>query len=328
MTTLQPGSLITVFGGSGFVGRHVVRALARAGYRVRAAVRRPDLAGCLQPMGEPGQITAVQANIRKEFRWSVERAVEGADAVVNLVGILAEGGRQSFANVQARGAETIADVVKTAGIGTFVHVSAIGADAAAASGYARSKAAGEAAVLAAVPQAVILRPSIIFGPEDGFFNLLAGMVRMAPVVPVIGGGATRFQPVFAGDVAEAVLAALHGKAQPGAVYELGGPDVVSFRQCIEKVMEVTGHKRPLLPLPFALAALVARLTDFVPGAPITRDQVELLKSDSVVGSAAATEGRTLAALGIAPTTLATILPSYLWRFRAQGQFSHLAVPKH
>jgi NADH dehydrogenase len=327
MTTIQPGSLVTVFGGSGFVGRHVVRALARAGYRVRAACRRPDLAGYLQPMGNVGQITAVQANVRKEYRWSVERAVEGADAVVNLVGILAEGGRQSFANVQQRGAETVAEVVKSAGIANFVHVSAIGADAASASAYARSKAAGEAAVLANVPEAVILRPSIIFGPEDGFFNLLAGMVRMAPVVPVIGGGATKFQPVYAEDVGNAVLAGIEGRAKAGTIYELGGPDQVSFRQCIERVMEVTGHRRALMPLPFGLASFIAGLTDFIPGAPITRDQVELLKSDNLVSAAAVAEGRTLAGLGIEPATLASILPGYLWRYRAQGQFSHLATPK-
>lgn len=312
------GRLVTVFGGSGFLGRHVVRTLARRGWRIRAAVRRPDLAGHLQPLGTVGQIQPVQANLR--YRRSVDAAVAGADAVVNLVGILAPSGRQSFDAVQAFGARAVAEAARGAGIATLVHVSAIGADAASKSDYARTKAAGEAAVLETVPGAVILRPSIVFGPEDGFFNRFADMARFAPMLPLIGGGATLFQPVYVDDVAEAVARGLEGGAVAGATYELGGPDVVSFRRCLEMVLAETGRQRPLLPIPFGVAERLAGLTDWLPGAPITRDQVELLKSDNVVSEAATAAGRTLAGLGIKPHTLASVLPTYLYRYSRHGQF--------
>jgi uncharacterized protein YbjT (DUF2867 family) len=297
--------LVTVFGGSGFVGRHVVRALAKQGWRVRPAVRRPDLAGHLQPMGGVGQIMPVQANLR--YPDSVMRAVEGADAVVNLVGILYETGRQSFQAVQAEGPRAVARAAAREGIANVVQMSAIGADAAGAAEYARTKAAGEAAVLAEAPSAVILRPSIVFGPEDDFFNQFAGMARILPALPLIGGGGTRFQPVFVGDVAEAVVAALEGRAKAGAAYELGGPAVMTFRQVLEYILAETGRSRPLIPLPFGLAELQGRILQMLPFRPLlTRDQVLLLKSDNVVSEAAKAEGRTLEGLGIAPGSVEAI----------------------
>jgi NADH dehydrogenase len=311
--------LVTVFGGSGFVGRHVVRAFARRGWRVRAAVRRPDLAGHLQPMGVVGQIMPVQANLR--YPDSVMRAVDGADAVVNLVGILYETGRQRFDAVQAEGARAVARAAARAGVSRVVHMSAIGADAASPAQYARSKAAGEAAVLAEVPSAVVLRPSIIFGPEDNFFNQFAALARMLPALPLIGGGGTRFQPVFVGDVAEAAARAVEGGAKPGAVYELGGPAVRTFREILEYILEETQRSRPLVPLLFPVAELQGRLFELLPMRPLlTRDQVLMLKSDNIVSDAAKAEGRTLEGLGIAPASIESIVPTYLYRFRKAGQF--------
>jgi NADH dehydrogenase len=318
--TDQP-RLVTVFGGSGFIGRHVVRALARRGYRVRAAVRRPDLAGHLQPLGTVGQIQAVQANLR--FRWSVDRAVQGADAVVNLVGILAESGRQTFDAVQSFGPRAVAEACRAAGVGRLVQMSAIGADAGSASAYARSKAAGEAAVLETVPGAVILRPSIVFGPEDQFFNRFAEMARIAPALPLIGGGATKFQPVFVGDVAEAVARAVDGAVEGGRIYELGGPEAVSFRECLELVLAETHRSRPFVTIPFKAAGLLGKAVGWLPGAPITADQVEQLKHDNLVSPAAEAEGRTLSGIGIEPRTMASILPGYLWRYRPRGQYDRL-----
>jgi uncharacterized protein YbjT (DUF2867 family) len=311
--------LVTVFGGSGFVGRHVVRALAKRGWRVRPAVRRPDLAGHLQPMGGVGQIMPVQANLR--YPDSVMRAVDGADAVVNLVGILYETGRQNFDAVQTEGPRAVAKAAARAGVTNLVQMSAIGADAAGAASYARTKAAGESAVLAEVPSAVILRPSIVFGPEDNFFNQFAGLARMLPALPLIGGGETKFQPVFVGDVAEAVARALEGQAEAGAAYELGGPRVWSFRQILEYILKETGRSRPLIPLPFPIAELQGRILQMLPMKPLlTRDQVLMLKSDNVVSEAAVAAGRTLQGLGIAPESVEAIVPSYLYRFRKAGQF--------
>lgn len=313
-------SLVTVFGGSGFLGRHVVRALAMRGYRVRVAVRRPELAGFLQPLGFVGQIQISQANVR--YPESVARAVDGAEAVVNLVGVLAEGGRQTFDAVHAFGARAVAAATAAQGV-PLVHLSAIGADANSPSGYGRSKAAGEAAVRAAVPDAFIFRPSIVFGQEDEFFNRFAAMARLSPALPLIGGGVTKFQPVFAGDVAAAVLAAVDGKAKAGATYELGGPEVRTFRELMELMLAEIGAKRLLVDLPFGLATLMAKLTQWAPGAPLTVDQVEMLRSDNVVSEAARAEGRTLAGLDITPTALAAVLPTYLWRFRKAGQFTRV-----
>ena len=321
------GKLVTVFGGSGFVGRHVVRALAKRGYRVRAAVRRPDLAGHLQPLGVVGQIHAVQANLR--YSDSVQRAVDGADAVINLVGILQQQGRQQFGAVQAEGARAVAVAAARAGIEKLVHMSAIGADASSASQYARTKAEGEAAIMANVPGAVIMRASIIFGPEDGFFNRFATLARMLPVLPLVGGGETRFQPVYVGDVAEAIALAVDGGVAGGRIYELGGPEQKSFKDLLAYVCEVTGRKRVLAPLPFPLASLQAGVLEVVdkltlgllPDAiKMTRDQVILLKSDNVVSSEAIAEGRTIEGMGIKPSSIEAIVPGYLWRFRKSGQF--------
>ncbi|MEZ5810539.1 MAG: complex I NDUFA9 subunit family protein [Rhizobiaceae bacterium] len=316
--SLESSKLVTVFGGSGFLGRHVVQALARRGYRVRVACRRPDLAGHLQPLGNVGQIKAVQANLR--YRWSVDRAVEGADVVINLVAILFESGRQKFDAVHDFGARAVAEASRAAGA-RLIHVSAIGAEEDATSDYARTKALGEKAVLDTVRDAVIFRPSIMFGPEDGFFNKFADLARFSPALPLIGGGRTKFQPVYVGDVAEAIARAVDGGAKPGTIYELGGPQVLSFRECMEKMLEVTGRKRWLVNLPFGIARLKARFLQLLPNPLLTVDQVTLLESDNVVSDAASGDKRTLTGLGIAPHTLDAILPSYLWRYREAGQFT-------
>jgi uncharacterized protein YbjT (DUF2867 family) len=317
MTEIPAETLVTVFGGSGFLGRHVVRALVRQGYRIRNAVRRPDLAGHLQPLGRVGQIHSVQANLR--YPASVEAAVRDADAVINLVGILFERGKQRFEAVQAEGAGHVARAAAAQGA-RLIHISALGADADAPALYARTKEAGEAAVRAALPGATIFRPSIVFGPEDDFFNRFASLARLSPALPLIGGGETKFQPVFVGDVAQAILKAVQGAAKGGTTYELGGPEVKSFKALMEFVLAVTERRRLLVPLPFAFASLQAKILQFMPTPLLTPDQVELLKRDNVVSRAAQAEGRTLDALGIEGATIEAIVPSYLWRFRKAGQF--------
>ena len=319
---LQIPPLVTVFGGSGFIGRHVVRELAKRGYRVRAACRRPDLAGHLQPLGHAGQIQPVQANVR--VRWSVDRAIEGADHVVNLVGILAESGRQRFATVQDFGARAVAEAARAAGAG-LTHVSALGANAQSQSAYARTKAAGERAVRETIADATIFRPSIVFGPEDDFFNRFANIARFSPVLPLIGGGTTRFQPVYVCDVAEAVARAVEGSIERGKTYELGGPNVMTFRQCMEEMLEVIDRRRLLVPVPWWLAELQGAVLGMLPGKLLTSDQVTLLRSDNVVSAEAEREGRTFASLGIEPNSTGAILPSYLWRYRAAGQFSRSSL---
>jgi uncharacterized protein YbjT (DUF2867 family) len=314
----RPETLVTVFGGSGFLGRHVVRALAQRQYRIRVAVRRPELCGHLRPMGRVGQIHAVQANLR--YPHSVEAAVRDADVVVNLVGILFERGRQRFDAVQAEGAASVARAAQGAEA-RLVHVSALGADANAPSRYARSKAAGERLVAAASPAAVIMRPSIVFGPEDDFFNRFAALARAAPALPLVGGGHTRLQPVFAGDVGEAIAKAVDGDTRAGTTYELGGPDRRSFKELMELMLAIIERRRLLVPLPFALMKLQAMFLQFLPKPPITPDQVDLLKRDNVVSDEAKRDGRTLEALGIIPESIAAIVPTYLWRFRKTGQFS-------
>lgn len=305
---------VTVFGGSGFLGRYVVRALARKGYRIRVAVRRPELTGHLKPLGAVGQIHAVQANVRDE--GSVNRAATGSRGVINLVGVLAESGKQTFAAVQADGARNIARAAKKAGIEALVHVSAIGADKTSPSRYARTKAAGEQAMR----DAVILRPSIMFGQEDEFFNRFANMARFSPVLPLVGG-TTRFQPVYVGDVARAVVAALEGGAKKGAPYELGGPDIDTFAGLMRMMLEMIGRKRLIVDLPLPLARMMAAFVQYLPGAPLTLDQVHQLARDNVVSPEAIKAKRTLEGLGIAPRAMEIILPTYLYRYRRAGQFS-------
>lgn len=315
---LKVPPLVTVFGGSGFLGRHVVRALARRGYRVRVAVRNPNLAIHLQPLGNVGQIQAVQANLR--MRWSVDRAVEGSDHVVNLVGILHESGRQRFDAVQDFGARAVAEAARAAGA-RLTHVSAIGADENSPAAYARSKARGEKAVMETLADAVILRPSIIFGPEDGFYNRFAAMARLSPVLPLIGGGGTKFQPVYVGDVAEAVARSVDGKVAGGRVYELGGPEVKTFKACLEEILSVVGRKRLLVNVPWWVARIQGRILGLLPNPLLTVDQVQMLKADNVVSAGASKEGRTLAGLGIEAQAADAILPTYLWQYRPAGQFT-------
>ena len=313
-------TLVTVFGGSGFLGRSVVRALAKRDYRIRVAVRRPELAGHLQPLGRVGQIHAVQANLR--YPASVEAAMRDSHAAINLVGILTEGGAQTFDAVQALGAGAVAKAAAVAGA-SMVHVSAIGADANSPSRYARSKAAGEKAVLAAVPSATILQPSLVFGPEDQFTNRFASLARISPALPLIGGGLTKLQPVYVGDVATAIADAVDGKTKQGVPYELGGPEVLTMREIMEIILSITERKRMLISLPFALARLQALLLQFAPGPlKLTPDQVELLRVDNVVSSAAKHADLTLEGLGIVPDSMEAIAPQYLWRFRKTGQFAH------
>lgn len=310
--------LVTVFGGSGFVGRHVVAALARRGYRVRVAVRRPDLVGHLMPLGNVGQIQAVQANLR--VRWSIDRAVEGADHVINLVGILFESGRQSFEALHASGARGVAEAARNAGI-PITHLSSIGASDQSESAYARTKAAGEKAVLDTCPDAVIFRPSIMFGPEDGFYNRFAAMARLSPVLPLIGGGHTRFQPAYVGDVAEAIARGVDGSLKGGTVYELGGPQVQTFRECMEEMLRVIDRKRLFVPVPWWVADIQGAILGVLPGHLLTRDQVRQLRIDNVVSQEAIDSGRDFAGIGIEPRTTAAILPTYLWQYRSAGQFT-------
>jgi len=311
-------TLITIFGGSGFLGRHLVRALAKRHYRIRVAVRRPDLAGHLQPLGRVGQIHAVQANVR--HAGSVEAAVRGADIVINLVGILYERGRQRFDTVQAFGAEQVALAAVNRGA-PMIQVSAIGADEHSPSHYARAKAEGEKAVLAAKPDAVVLRPSIMFGPDDDFFNKFACLARMLPALPLIGGGETKFQPVFVGDVAEAIARSVDASIAGGRIYELGGPEVRSFRQCMEEMLDVIDRKRMLVSIPFWAASIQGSILGMLPKPLLTADQVIQLGIDNVVSEEAKKKGRTLEGIGIAGETVGRILPSYLWRYRVAGQFT-------
>jgi uncharacterized protein YbjT (DUF2867 family) len=314
--------IATVFGGSGFIGRHVVGALAREGYQVRVAVRRPDLAFHLQPLGKVGQIQAVQANLR--YPWSVERAIEGSDVVINLVGILGESGKQKFQKVHCDGARVIAENCKKNKL-SLVHVSAIGADVDSKSDYGRSKGEAEQQVRKALKSAIILRPSIVFGSDDKFFNKFAEMATLSPLLPLIGGGNTKFQPVYVGDVARAVALAATGGLSSGKTYELGGSEILTFRQCLELMLGYTGRKNGFINIPYSIANLMAKLTDWAPGAPITRDQVEMLKTDNVVSEKARRQKLTLSGMGIEAKTLASVLPTYLVRFRVHGQFAKVLL---
>ena len=307
--------LITVFGGSGFLGRYVVRRLAGRGDRVRVAVRRPNLGLFLKPMGDVGQIELRAANLL--HTESIESAVAGADAVVNLVGVLSESRRQRFAAIHAAGARRIAEAAADAGVHTLSHVSAIGADPEAASKYARSKGQGELAVKDAFPAATILRPSLLIGPEDDFFNRFARLSKLSPALPIVGGK-TRFQPVCVDDVAAAVVQAVDGgKNVEGKTFELGGPEVWTLRQLLEIMMSYTGVKRPIIDLPPLLAAIPAALTGWLPKPPITLDQIRMLRRDNVVGEGAAGFEK----LGLTPSPIQVVLPTYLRRYRAKGRAS-------
>ncbi len=311
--------IVTVFGGSGFVGRHVVRELAKRGYRVRAAVRRPSLAGFVRTMGLPGQVEAVYADIKDDE--SVARALSGADMAVNLVGILYESGKQKFDALQAEAAGRIAWSAKAKGVERLVHVSAIGADPDSPAKYASSKAEGETAVLDAFPDAVILRPSIIFGNGDGFFNRFAAMAKFSPALPLLGGGHTKMQPVYVDDVADAVCTALEDTSTQGKTYELGGPTVYSFKELMQIVLDETQRKRILAPIPWSIARLQGRILGLLPAPLLTLDQVRMLETDNVVSEEATSQNRTIEDLGITPKSVEAIVPGYLWMYRRQGQYA-------
>jgi uncharacterized protein YbjT (DUF2867 family) len=313
--------LVTIYGGSGFVGRYIARRMAKEGWRVRVAVRRPNEALFVKPYGVVGQVEPVVCNIRDDA--SVRAAMRGADAVVNCVGILNRSGKNTFDAVQASGAARIARIAAEEGVARLVHLSAIGADANSASEYQRTKAAGESAVLTAFPGAVILRPSIIFGNEDGFFNRFAAMTRFGPVLPVVGAG-TKFQPVYVDDVAQAAVKGITGDAAPG-VYELGGPDVATFRALMQKMLTVIRRRRLIVNVPFFAATLMGAAFDLLQtltlglfqNGLITRDQVRNLRTDNVVAPGA----KGLVDLGITPTAMDPVLPEYLWRYRPSGQYA-------
>jgi uncharacterized protein YbjT (DUF2867 family) len=303
---------VTVIGGSGFIGRYIVNRLARRGAVVAAVSRHATSAGYLRPMGDVGQIVPINAGLGDERLLAA--TVADADAVIFAAGILYERGAQRFDLVHHRGPALLARLARAAGARRFVHISAIAADPAAPSAYSRSKAAGEAAVREHFPAATILRPSLVFGPEDDFFNRFAALARFLPVLPLIGGGQTRFQPVYVGDVADAALAALDHAEAPGRIYELGGPEILTFRQLMELILRETRRRRALVSVPYALASFEAAFLELLPKPLLTRDQVKLLRRDTVVTPGAPG----LAELGIVPTALALVLPRYLGRFRGGG----------
>jgi len=311
-------NLVTVFGGSGFIGAQAVRQLAKAGWRIRVAVRNPAAAYAMRLHGDVGQIDIVQANVRNEP--SLRRALSGATAAVNLVAVMRESGRQGFQALHVMGAHNVAAAAKAEGVGRMVQMSALGADPNSESKYARTKAQGEAAVREIYPDAVVVRPSIVFGPEDAFFNRFAAMAQVSPALPLLGGGHTRFQPVYVGDVGKALARAAASADTAGQTYELGGPAVFSFRQLMELMLAEIGKRRLLLPLPWPVARLIGAggdLAGMLVTPPITSDQVKLLKTDNVVSGAYPG----LAELGITPTTLEAVLPEYLYRYRKGGQYA-------
>jgi NADH dehydrogenase len=311
-------NLVTVFGGSGFVGTQAVRYLAKAGWRIRVAVRNPNLAYKMRLLGDVGQVDVVQANIRN--RASLDRALQGSAASLNLVAVMRDQGRQGFQALHVMGARNVAEAARAAGVTRVVQMSALGADPASPSKYARTKAEGEAETRAIYPDAAIVRPSVIFGPGDGLFERFAAMAQMSPFLPLVGGGLTRFQPVFVGDVGKALARIVTDPAAAGQTYELGGPAALSFRELMELLLAETGQRRLLLPIPFPVARGLGSVFDLVGGLlppPITADQVELLKADNVVSG----QYPGLAELGVPATTLEAVLPSYLYRYRKGGQYA-------
>ena len=304
-----------VFGATGFIGRYVVNRMARCGWRVRVPCRNPDKALFLKPFGEPGQVSPVLANIRDDA--TVAAAVAGADIVVNLVGILAESGKNTFDAVHRQSAERIAKAAAAAGVGRLIQISAIGADPNSPSAYARTKAEGEQAVLAAFPDATILRPSIVVGPEDDFFNRFAGMARFSPVLPLIGGGESRFQPVYVGDVAEAAIHCATTPETKGQTFELGGPSVYTFADLMRLLMDGIQRRRALVTVPWGMARFQAKILQQLPNPPLTTDQLLMLERDNVVSD----DAKTLADLGLQATPIESILPTYLWQYRLGGRFA-------
>ncbi len=311
--------LVTVMGGSGFIGRHLVRSLAKRGYRIRVACRRPDLAGDVLPYGVPGQIALVQANVR--FPQSLAAACDGAYAVVNATGTDTSSGTQTFDAVIAFGSEAIAKAARAAKAEVFVMVSGLGAGENEPSAAARAKGQAEAATTKAFPGAMFVRPSVVFGPDDRFFNKIAAMARFSPIAPLIGGGATKIQPVFVGDVAEAIATLIDAGLANGKTYELGGPEVADMKEITRFTLDTAVRKRLMLPLPWSISKFIGAVASWMPGSPLTADQVEMLKSDNVVTAKAITEKRTFEGLGITPRSFRSITPSYLYRFRKEGQFT-------
>ena len=318
MASSNSDKLVTVFGGSGFIGRHIVGSLAKRGYRVRVACRRPDLAGHAF-FGVPGQIALVQANLR--FPASVAAACEGAYAVVNATGTDVSSGNQTFDAVVAFGTETMAKAARAAKAELFLMISGLGAGAVPASAACVAKGQAEVAAAKAFPGAIVLQPSVVFGSGDRFFNKIASMARFSPVVPLIGGGATPCQPVFVGDIAEAVARLIDNGQASGKTYELGGPEVASMKEITQFTLDTVYRKRLMLPLPWGVSKLLGSIAAWLPGSPLTGDQVELLKVDNVVSAKAKTEGRDFAGLGITPRSFRTVAPGYLYRFRKEGQFT-------
>jgi NADH dehydrogenase len=315
---MDSNNLVTIFGGSGFVGTQLVQLLARAGYRIRVAVRRPDLAGHVKPLGAVGQVMPIQANVRN--LESVQHAVRGAGTVINLVGIGFESGRQRFRAVHTMGARNVAEAARQAGAAVLVHMSALGADLQSPSSYARSKELGEAEVFSAFPKAIVIRPSIIFGQGDSFFNKHGSIARFLPILPVIGAKA-KAQPIYVGDVAEAFVGAVEGKVKAGRIYELGGPETETQLQLVQRVLAETQRSNLLVPIPAGVGKLLALPFAILPWTPLlTADQVELLQIDNVVSEQAKKDKRTLSAFGVQPTAMDAILESYLWRFMKNGQF--------
>lgn len=311
-------NLVTVFGGTGFVGTQAVRYLAKAGWRIRVAVRNPNLAYRMRLLGDVGQVDIAQANVRSPD--SLNRALEGATAALNLVGVLYEGGRQGFQAVHATGAKNVAEAARAQGVARMVQLSALGADANSPSKYARTKAEGEAAVRAVYADAAIVRPSVVFGQGDGFFNRFAAMAQVSPVLPLIGGGQTRFQPVFVGDVGRALARIVTDATSSGQTFELGGPATHTFRELMELMLAEIDQRRGLVPVPWSVAGMLGSVGDLVSGIlppPITSDQVQLLKADNVVSG----QYPGLADLGITPTSLEAVLPTYLYRYRKGGQYA-------
>lgn len=317
---IEQPRLATIIGGSGFIGTQLVQDLARAGYRVRVGVRRPDLAGHLRPLGAVGQIQPMQVNVRNYE--SVMAGVAGSDVVINLVGILYESGRQRFRAVHTMGAAHVAQAAARAGVKTLVHMSALGADAQSDSLYLRSRALGEEEVRKHFPDAVVIRPSLVFGPDNSFFNRFGMLARYLPVLPAVGAK-SRFQPLYVGDLAAALTKAADGRLKPGATYELGGPEVITMHEIMERVNHYANRTRPILDLPAALAKFVAWFAQWLPHPQLTVDQVVTLQNDNVVSDLARSEKRTLEALGITPTPMDKVLPDYMWRFRKHGEFERV-----